>query len=50
MQGLLILLTPQAMTDPTETARQLAPFAQLENKPVLASWMGGLDVRQGRTS
>src|SRR5262245_54539549 len=27
VQGLLILLTPQAMTDPTETARQLAPFA-----------------------
>jgi acetyltransferase len=48
VQGLLILLTPQAMTDPTETARQLAPFAALENKPVLASWMGGVDVRAGR--
>lgn len=48
VQGLLILLTPQAMTDPTETARQMMPFARLEGKPVLASWMGGSDVRQGR--
>lgn len=46
--GLLILLTPQAMSDPTETARQLAPFGKLEGKPVLASWMGGADVREGR--
>ncbi len=48
VQGLLVLLTPQAMTDPTETARQLTPFARLEGKPVLASWMGGADVRAGR--
>jgi acetyltransferase len=47
-QGLLILLTPQAMTDPTETARRLAPFGKVEGKPVLASWMGGADVRAGR--
>lgn len=48
VQGLLILLTPQAMTDPTLTARELAPFAKLPGKPVLASWMGGSDVREGR--
>jgi acetyltransferase len=48
VEGLLILLTPQAMTDPTETARQLASFGKLEGKPVLASWMGGADVRAGR--
>jgi acetyltransferase len=47
IQGLLILLTPQAMTDPTETARQLASFAHLGNKPVLASWMGGAAIRPG---
>jgi acetyltransferase len=47
-QGVLVLLTPQAMTDPTLTARQLAPFARIEGKPVLASWMGGADVREGR--
>jgi acetyltransferase len=48
VQGLLILLTPQAMTDPTETARQLAPLARVEGKPILASWMGGVDVGPGR--
>jgi acetyltransferase len=48
VQGLLILLTPQAMTDPTETARKVAPFARSGNKPVLASWMGGDMVREGR--
>jgi len=48
VQGLLILLTPQAMSDPTQTARELAPFAKTEGKPVLASWMGGADVSEGR--
>jgi acetyltransferase len=48
VDGLLVLLTPQAMTDPTETARLLAPFASLGKKPVLASWMGGSGVRRGR--
>ncbi len=48
VQGLLVLLTPQAMTDPTETARQLLPFAHLSRKPILASWMGGAEVREGR--
>jgi acetyltransferase len=48
VHGLLVLLTPQAMTNPTETARQLTPFARLENKPLLASWLGGADVRRGR--
>jgi acetyltransferase len=48
MQGLLVLLTPQALTDPTETARQLVPFAHVEGKPVLASWMGGSAVEPGR--
>jgi acetyltransferase len=48
VQGLLVLLTPQAMTDPTETARCVAPFGQTPGKPVLASWMGGAAVRAGR--
>jgi len=45
--GLLVVLTPQAMTDPTETARRLAAFAVTRGKPVLASWMGGKDVVAG---
>jgi acetyltransferase len=45
--GLLVALTPQAMTDPTETARRMIPFALTRGKPVLASWMGGKDVVAG---
>jgi len=45
--GLLVILTPQAMTDPTRTAQQLVPFAKITGKPVMASWMGGLDVEAG---
>lgn len=45
--GLLVVLTPQAMTDPTRTAQQLVPFARGLGKPVLASWMGGSDVEAG---
>jgi len=45
--GMLIILTPQAMTDPTETAEALKVHAQTYDKPVLASWMGGKDVEAG---
>ncbi|TAK66425.1 MAG: GNAT family N-acetyltransferase [Betaproteobacteria bacterium] len=45
--GLLVVLTPQAMTDPTETAKRLTAFAVTPGKPVLASWMGGKDVVAG---
>ncbi len=48
VQGLLVLLTPQAMTDPTATARELTPFARLEHKPILAVWMGGESVAAGQ--
>jgi acetyltransferase len=45
--GLLVILTPQAMTDPTATAKALVEHAHIEGKPVLASWMGGADVEEG---
>ena len=45
--GLLVVLTPQAMTDPTQIAEQLKPYAKLEGKPLLASWMGGTGVAAG---
>ena len=46
--GLLVVLTPQSMTEPTETARKLAPYAENHRKPVLASWMGGDSVDEGQ--
>ena len=50
--GMLVILTPQAMTDPTRIAEQLRPLgvhdgAKHEGKPVIASWMGGVDVAAG---
>jgi acetyltransferase len=45
--GFLVILTPQAMTDPTQTAEQIKPFAAIPGKPVIASWMGGKDVQAG---
>ena len=45
--GMLVILTPQAMTDPTQIAEQLKPLAKQEGKPVIASWMGGVDVAAG---
>ena len=47
--GLLVILTPQAMTDPTQTAEQLKPYAQSAGKPILASWMGGAEVMAGES-
>ena len=45
--GLLVVLTPQAMTDPTATAQRLVSLAAGSRKPVLASWMGGAEVDEG---
>ena len=45
--GLLVTLAPQGMTDPTRTAEKLKPFAKLDGKPILASWMGGAAVAAG---
>ncbi|MBL8175612.1 MAG: GNAT family N-acetyltransferase [Bryobacterales bacterium] len=45
--GLLVVLAPQAATDPTLTAEQMKPYAKLSGKPVLASWMGGVEVSPG---
>ncbi|MBA4171007.1 MAG: acetyl CoA synthetase subunit alpha, partial [Chloroflexi bacterium] len=40
-QGMLVILTSQAMTDPTRTAQELVSYAHVAGKLVLASWMGG---------
>ncbi|BAY98458.1 GCN5-related N-acetyltransferase [Tolypothrix tenuis PCC 7101] len=51
--GLLVILTPQSMTDPTATAEQLKHYVESSQqksqpaKPILASWMGGADVAAG---
>jgi acetyltransferase len=45
--GLLVILTPQAMTHPTQIAETLCKFSHLKGKPLLASWMGGNSVEAG---
>jgi acetyltransferase len=47
IDGMLVILTPQGMTNPTAIAEQLKPYANSTGKPVLASWMGGADVAAG---
>ena len=47
VDGFLVILTPQAMSDPTGTARELQAYAKVTGKPVLASWMGGSAVEPG---
>jgi acetyltransferase len=45
--GLLVVLTPQGMTDPTRVAEQLRQHRPIGGKPLLASWMGGAEVAAG---
>jgi acetyltransferase len=45
--GLLVVLTPQAMTDPVQIAQRLKAYARLGDRPVLASWMGVDRVAEG---
>lgn len=46
--GMLVVLCPQAMTEPTRTARLLCEAIKGYPKPVLAAWMGGEAVEEGR--
>ena len=48
IDGLLAILTPQLMTNPTATAEHLQQHARISGKPVLASWMGGEAVEAGK--
>ena len=41
VDGILAILAPQAMTDPTEVARAVKESAQNISRPVFACWMGG---------
>ncbi len=47
VDAVLIILTPQAMTDPTATAREIGRIAAEGHKPLLAAWMGGRTVSEG---
>jgi acetyltransferase len=48
IDGVLVILTPQAMTNPTEVAEFIIEGAKTSKKPVLAAWTGGAKVEEGR--
>ena len=45
--GLLVIMTPQGMTDPASIAQGLKGYAKLPGKPIIASWMGGAEAAGG---
>ena len=47
VDGAIVLLTPQAMTDILETAQTVPNVARQTDKPILCSFMGITDVSEG---
>ena len=45
--GMLVLTAPQGLTEPTQIAELLKPYAHGTGKPVLACFMGGAEVAAG---
>ena len=48
VDGVMVVLSPQGMTDPTQIAEVVADHAHATDKPVIACWMGGIAVSGGR--
>ncbi|MCO4810804.1 MAG: bifunctional acetate--CoA ligase family protein/GNAT family N-acetyltransferase [Gammaproteobacteria bacterium] len=48
IDGAVVILTPQAMTRPTEVARAVIDAARENGKPVMTSWMGGAQINEAR--
>lgn len=46
--GLLLMCAPYAMADPTATAQLLAPYLKGRRIPVIAAWLGGGAMENGR--
>lgn len=48
VDAVLVILTPQAMTNPSGTAKEISKLAETGTKPILAAWIGGAAMREGR--
>jgi len=48
VDGAIVILTPQAMTKPTEVAEAVIRSAKNSTKPIMTSWMGGTQVSEAR--
>ena len=44
--AVLVILTPQAMTNPNATAKEISKLVGLTNKPILAAWLGGQSMHE----
>jgi acetyltransferase len=44
--AVLVILTPQAMTNPNATAKEISTLASTYNKPILAAWLGGKSMHE----
>ena len=49
VDGILVMLAPQRVTDPVIVAHMLAEQFRQQQFPVLTSWLGGVDVEPGRS-
>jgi len=47
VDAVLVILTPQAMTDPTATAKSIAKLSENTTKLIMAAWLGGASMRAG---
>lgn len=45
--GLLAIIAPQGLADPTQAAQHMTKLAHSSGKPLIASWMGGDGVAEG---
>ena len=46
VDAVLVILTPQAMTNPNATAREVSVLAATTKKPILAAWLGGQSMHE----
>lgn len=47
VDALLVILTPQSMTNPTATAQAIAKLSENTSKLIMAAWLGGASMRNG---
>jgi acetyltransferase len=50
IDGILVMLSPQAMTQPMAVAQAVIEVSTQTSKPILACWMGEAQVLAGRTA
>ena len=49
LDGILAIFSPQALTEPVETAEALAERVKGKRYPLVTSWVGGVDVETARS-